>query len=713
MSRPATGWTPRESLSAACRGDIDMTKPKPKLVLSNTRLIPFNKLILSQANVRRVSNGVSIEDLAEDIAHRGLLHNLNVRPMLGESGAETDMFEIPAGGRRYRALEILVKQKRLPKTAEIPCNVKSADDPISAEEDSLAENTFREALHPLDEFRAIRDLSAKGLGDETIAARLKITPAVVKQRKRLASVSEKLLAVYAEDGMTLEQLIAFTVSEDHARQEHVWNCVADQIYDADPYNIRAMLTEDTVEASDKRVRFAGIEAYEAAGGIVMRDLFDENDGGWLQDPGLLDRLVTEGLRGAAAEIAVEGWKWINIAVSFPYGYENGTRRIAGTAPELSEEDYARREALRAEYDRIEEQYAEAEELPDDIDRHLGEIEAELEAFDNRPLLYDPADKARAGVFVSLTNDGTLRIERGFVRREDEVMDEPGENVGGETDKTQDAPEPAPYRAVITIGTGEDDEIEEDDGVRPLPDRLVSELTAHRTLALQDAVAGHPRVAMTALLYKLCLDNFYHGSSGTCLEASVRHAYMPIQAPDLKDCPSAHAIAERQERWKAEMPDGDDALWDYIAHLDDEKRAALLAHCVSFGITALYERADRPGGSGPSRGTIERRIGQADRLAGAVALDMVSVGWKPTVENYLGRVTKPRILEAVREAKGEQSAQLIDHLKKGEMAKEAERLLDGTGWLPEPLRLLETAAHANEPEALPEFLAEATEAVAAE
>ena len=66
--------------------------------------------------------------------------------------------------------------------------------------------------------------------------------------------------------------------------------------------------------------------------------------------------------------------------------------------------------------------------------------------------------------------------------------------------------------------------------------------------------------------------------------------------------------------------------------------------------------------------------------------MVEAGWRPTVDNYLGRVTKPRILEAVREAKGEQSAQLIDHLKKGEMAKEAERLLDGTGWLPEPLRL---------------------------
>ena len=301
-----------------------MTKSKPKLVLSNTRLIPFNKLVLSQANVRRVSNGVSIEDLADDIAHRGLLHNLNVRPVLNDAGAETDVFEVPAGGRRYRAVETLVKQKRLPKTAEIPCNVKSADDPISAEEDSLAENTFREALHPLDEFRAIQELSSKGMGDDTIAARLKITPAVVKQRRRLASVSEKLLAIYGADGMTLEQLMAFAVTDDHARQEHAWDCIADQIYDADPYNIRAMLTEDTVEASDRRARFVGIAAYEAAGGIVMRDLFDDDNGGWLQDPGLLDRLVTEKLKAAAADIAAEGWKWINVAVSFgPSAHSHG------------------------------------------------------------------------------------------------------------------------------------------------------------------------------------------------------------------------------------------------------------------------------------------------------------------------------------------------------------------------------------------------------
>ena len=65
--------------------------------------------------------------------------------------------------------------------------------------------------------------------------------------------------------------------------------------------------------------------------------------------------------------------------------------------------------------------------------------------------------------------------------------------------------------------------------------------------------------------------------------------------------------------------------------------------------------------------------------------MTAAGWTPTVDGYLGRVTKARILEAVAEAKGEAAADRIAHLKKGDMAAGAERLLAGSGWLPEPLR----------------------------
>jgi ParB family chromosome partitioning protein len=298
-----------------------------------------------------------------------------------------------------------------------------------------------------------------------------------------------------------------------------------------------------------------------------------------------------------------------------------------------------------------------------------------------------------------------------VRPEDEAPVAIEGNGAGEvrpnvTDGTNPAA-PIVQRATITIGGQAEPEDDDDDVIKPLPDRLVSELTAHRTLALRDAVGNNPHVAMTAVLHKLCLDTFQRSSPGACLEASVRHVFFPVQATDLKDSSSAKAIAERHEAWKADLPKDEAELWDWLDTIDEASRAALLAHCVSFGVNALYERADRHGGPGVSVHSVQRRINQANRLAKAVGLDMVEAGWRPTVDSYLGRVTKPRILQAVREAKGEQSAQFIDHLKKADMAKEAERMLDGTGWLPEPLRPAEseTASDATDDvDALPDFLA---------
>ena len=689
-----------------------MAKAVQKITLSSSRDIPFNKLVLGQSNVRRVNAGVSIEDLAEDIARRTLLQSLNVRPLLDGDGNETGMFEVPAGGRRYQALALLVKQKRLAKTAPVPCVVREAGGDVSAEEDSLAENLRRVALHPLDQFRAFQTLREQGQSEEEIAARFFVSVNIVKQRLRLASVSPNLLDVYADDGMTLEQLMAFTVTSDHARQEQVWENVSKSSYD-EPYQIRRMLTESTVRASDKRALFVGVEAYEAAGGVVLRDLFEHDDGGWLQDVPLLDRLVTEKLTAEAEKIAAEGWKWIEIAIGFPYGYDDGLRQLEGTPADITSEEQATIDALQAEQAKLEAEYQDSDELPDEVDARFGEIEEALSAFDERPHIFDPAEIARAGVFISIDGDGTLLVERSFVRPDDEApVDQTvgeGEHASSDADRSDPAA-PSTHRTVITVGgTQSDADDEEDDGIKPLPDRLVIELTAHRTLALRDALAGNPHVAMTALLHKLCVDTFYNAYAPGCLEALVRQIHLPVQAPGLKDSASAKAVDDRHEAWRADMPNDETALWDWLVALDDASRSSLLAHCVSYGVNALFEKVDRYGGNGVSMHGLRRRLDQADRLARAVNLDMVEAGWWPTVENYLGRVTKSRILEAVREAKGESSAQLINHLKKTEMAKEAERLLDGTGWLPEPLRLTEAAPASSESDAaaepLPEFLAD--------
>lgn len=148
------------------------------------------------------------------------------------------------------------------------------------------------------------------------------------------------------------------------------------------------------------------------------------------------------------------------------------------------------------------------------------------------------------------------------------------------------------RAVITIGGAPvEPEEDDDDVIKPLPERLVSELTAYRTLALRDAVAGNPPVAMTALLHKLVTDTFLRTSaSGGCLEASVRHVFFPAQPDDLKDSPSAKSVAERHEAWKAGVPTDDDALWDWIAGLDDASRMALLATASAMASTRWSRRS---------------------------------------------------------------------------------------------------------------------------
>ena len=571
-------------------------------------------------------------------------------------------------------------------------------------------------MHPLDQFRAFQALREKGRSEEDIAAAFFVGVNVVKQRLRLASVAPTLLDIYAEDGMSLEQLIAFTVTADHARQDQVWQAISGS-WQKEPYQIRRMLTEKAVRASDRRAVFVGLDAYEAAGGVVLRDLFQSDDGGWLEDMALLDGLVAEKLKTEAETIAAEGWKWIEVAIDFPYGHTHGLRDLEGVAIDLTSEEQATIDALKVEYAKLEAEYDGADELPDEVDERLGEIETALAAFDDRPITYDPADIARAGVFVSIDAEGALSVDRGYVRPQDEApLGEPEQD--GETDPATagahgvDPDAPVVQRAVITIGgqvAGPEDEDDED--LKPLPDRLLTELTAERTLALRDKLANTPAVAFQAVLHKFCLDVFSrYFSYGTAMEVSVRSASFPVQAQGLKDTPAAKAIDVRHKAWEERLPKDKADLWHWLTTLTGDEQATLFAHCASFGVNALYEKGDRYG-AGVSSRTVEQRIAEADRLAQAVDLDMVKAGWRPTVENYLGRVPKRRILEAVQEGAGERAAQLIDHLKKADMAKEAERLLADTGWLPEPLRIdtaddapVEVAEAEDDGEALPEFLA---------
>lgn len=414
----------------------------------------------------------------------------------------------------------------------------------------------------------------------------------------------------------------------------------------------------------------------------MRDLFVGDNGGWLQDHALLERLTLERLTAEAATLTAEGWKWIETAVEFPYGHTSGLRRLRGEPVEPTDEEEATRAALQAEYDALEAEHAGPEDLPDGVDARLGEIEAALAALQKRPMRYEAAEIAISGVFVSLDGEGRLEIERGFVRREDEIP----LAVSGEADGEEGTRSPmtagANPQGPGAIDAGEcsaldpvSENADDEEGLRPLSDRLVVELTAHRTLALRDALAQQFDAAFLSVLHVLTLSAFYFAPTASCLEISVKSASFGVQAPGLKDSASAKAIEARQERWRKHLPTEADDLWDASVEFDRDSREALFAHCASLGVNAVHE----PWNRAKSRQT------HADRLARAVDLDMNAAGWRATSENYLGRVSKIRILEAVREGKGEKSVQLIGHLKKVDMANEAERLLEGSGWLPEPLR----------------------------
>jgi ParB family chromosome partitioning protein len=677
-----------------------MTKQLPKLVLSSSRDIPFSQLVLSQKNVRRLKAGLSIEDLAEDIYRRTLLQSLNVRPVVGEDGHETGMFEVPAGGRRFRALELLVKSKRMAKDQPVPCVVREAG---IAEEDSLAENVMRVGLHPLDQFRAFSALIDAGLSEDDIAARFFVSVSTVRQRLRLASVAPSLLEVYGEDGMSLEQLMAFTVNEDHARQEQVWEQLS-QTYQPSAHQIRRLLTEDAIPASDRRVRFIGLDAYVDAGGYVMRDLFSSDQDGWLQDPALVEQLVNAKLTTIAEEIGAEGWKWVEAAIDLPYGCERGKRRITGTTVPLTDDEQSTLDALVEEYDGLGEQYQDGGDLPDEVDARLTEIDAGITALTQRPVTYDPEDQARAGVFVSLSHDGRLRIDRGYVRPEDEPASEGADGDEGQAAGIASTGPTVSVGGQVQTGEQADDE---DDSIRPLPDRLVSELTAERTLALRDALANAPDAAFLALLHALCLSVFRSHVQAGCVQIGVTQAWLGNAAPNLRETVWSQSIQQRHEQWADRLPSEPDELWLALAAMAHEEQMVLLAHCVSLGVNALFEATKGYDGRISAHG-VAQRIAAADALAGVVGLDMAEAGWAPTVDNYLGRVTKPRIIEAVREAKGDATAVLIEHLKKGDMAREAERLLAGTGWLPEPLRLPQAEAEPATDEQvadLPDFLAE--------
>lgn len=623
--------------------------------------VPLNKLKKSPKNARKTPHGeAAIAALAASIAAKGMLQAPVVEPEVGEDGAPTGFWLVTIGEGRRLAMLLRLKRKEVRKSEPVRCVVDTTND---AHEISLDENVTRTEMHPADQFEAFRRLAEeRGLGAEDIGARFGVSAQVVRQRLRLGAVSPKLMAIYREGGLALDQLMAFAVSEDHGRQEQVYDQLT---FNRSPGVIRRAMTEAKVPASDRRAIFVGAEAYGEAGGTILRDLFTEDGGGWFEDVPLLDRLVTEKLDAIASEVqAQEGWKWAAASLDYPHGH--GMRRVYPHPVERSEPDKAQIDALSEEYDALVSQWDAVEELPPEVEARFKEIDAALDAFGDGTA-YDADEVTRGGVFVILGHDGQPRIERGLIRPEDELPmadAEAEDSAQGETEPDGDSDGTAPKEAEP-----------EEDAAAPLSERLVLDLTAYRTVGLRDAVATDPTLALTALVHALALKAFYSPcEQASCVEVKLVSAYLDGHAPGVSDSPAGRRIAERHAAWAARLPREPSEAWDAVSGFGAGELMDLLAHCVSLGISAVRNPLDRKPAAWD----------HADRLARAAGLDM-TITWAPTAERYLGRVTKARILEAVAEARGAEVAERISDQKKTEMVETAEVLLSGTGWLPPLLR----------------------------
>lgn len=621
--------------------------------------VPLNKLKKSPRNARRTPHAeADIEALAASIAVKGVLQAPVVEPETDAEGAPTGCYFVTIGEGRRLALLLRAKRKEIKKTEPVRCVVDLSNDP---HEISLDENVTRTGMHPADQFEAFRRLAEeRGFSAEEIGARFGVSAPVVRQRLRLGAVSPALMDLYRAGELNLDQMMAFAVSEDHARQQQVLDQLGAH---RPPYLIRRAMTEAKVCAADRRAVFIGAEAYGEAGGTILRDLFTEDGGGWFEDPALLDRLVAEKLAGIAEEVrAKERWKWAEPHIDFPRAL--GLSRVYPHPVERSDEEKAQIDAISEEYDALVSEWDAVEELPPEIEARFQEIDAALDAFGDGTA-YDPEEVARGGVFVILGQDGVARIERGLIRPEDMPAPEPEPDV--------EAPE-GPAETDPEGGRPEADEADEDSGA-PLSERLVLDLTAHRTLALRDALAGNATMALSAVVHALALFAFYPAyERPTCLEIKGVSAYLDGHAPGIDDTRAGRSVAERHAAWASRVPKEADALWAFVQDLPVTDLLDLLAHCASLTVNAVRAPFDRKPGA----------WAHADRLAEAVDLDMTGY-WTPTVASYLGRVTKGQIAEAVREAVSDEAAERISGLKKPDMASEAEALLAGKGWLPSLLR----------------------------
>lgn len=629
--------------------------------------VPLSSLVPSPHNVRRHTAG-QVEELAALIDAQGLLHNLMVtEQVVGRGKGGKVRFAVAAGERRRRALLLLQQQGRLPTAHEVLCELVP---PERALEVSVAENSGREALHPADEFEAFRALIDEGKGIEDVATRFGVSVLTVQRRLKLSAVSPKLLALYRQSGINLDQLMALTLSDDHEAQERAW-------FDAHPWDrtpaaLRRVLTTGEIEAAGSAlVRFVGIEAYEAAGGVVRRDLFDDAQSRFLSDAALVQRLACHKLETLAEAVRAEGWAWVEARFDVD---SHALRQfvpceyILRKPTNLEKEELVELDTRMGELEREGGALNDAGEWSADnaerIDLEEQAIEERRKAIQGALRTWSAEVKQHAGVIVTVGREGDADVIRGLLRDADRKALAASHKStmrakAGSPDKPPcDPMQPGGHSA---------------HRVAKCSDSLMRRLAAHRTVALQVMLSRKSDVALAAVAHvfvqRVFGDVYRRADSALQITPQLSAHALQTVADDLKQSAAWQALEAARLAWRERLP-GNAAEWfGWLVALPQAELLDLLALCSASTLNAL-----------PNAGAAS----DANELAKAVGLDMAD-WWEPTVPGFLNHVSKAQIAEALKEAGLKLAVDEFGALKKEALVLKAASQLAGKRWLPLPLR----------------------------
>ena len=624
----------------------------------NLMTIPLRQLKRAALNVRKTARKADIEQLATSIEVHGLLENLVVR-LVRVAAEETEpLYEVVAGGRRYDALKLLAKRHRITMDHPVPCRVLGEAEIADYVEVSLAENIVRAPLHPADQFDAFAKLQKDGLSAAEIAARFSLPEKVVSQRLKLAAVSPRLMAAYRAEEMTLDQLMAFAITDDHGPQEAFW---FERLHgDRSPRAIRRHLTSSLVDAGDRRALFVGLKAYEDAGGTVIRDLFQPEAEGYLADSQLLDRLVGEKLEAAALPYRTLGWAWVEIMVETDYELLSRYGRLQRIEAALPEEEQKRLSELSERYDEIVAALEEQED--DDATDELDRIVEEMERLEESQLQWPEDGQRHAGIILSLDRNGELKVDEGLVRPEDRkrLVEERAAASAGATEEQGERPEKKP---------------------NGYSDTLLTDLSAHKTVALREVLIRNPKVALAALVHRLASPLFYERPVDSCVKILPAYLDLGVFSKTLAACPAAEALLARHRAWEEKLPEAE-VFWSWLLEADPELLLNLLVYCTALTLDAVHRRNG-----------VTAHVEEVEQLATALSLDMAD-WWQPTRPLFFDHLTKSQIVEVVAEVTTTSTAKYVADLKKADMAQRAEELIKDKQWLPAMLRTGRTHSEAD-------------------